>query len=602
MTAAGAGAGINGVPAGAVRVVGFGSERRRAQLVFTVANLDTGAVASTSLVPGSFTPLPTPGGTWWLPYAPIVTNLATRAGVAAATLRDPDFPDEPGRLPSSGLMLPAQWQPGIPERDRRRWEAAALADRRTTPWLVLIGRSSEPPAPDHGRLLGRLCTLADQLHVDLVLEARPASTRGGLSWDIRFELAGGTVPDYPHRWAADLPAAIASISPERAASGLDVTNRDLPAHYLTEDALTPRPVTVGLAGHPGGHDLDHLERRMVADAEQHGGAQHSGTQHGGAQAIWRNRHWWHTSLRPVETAGRFVRGWEPPAPKYWGEPIPTQPCQRCADVVDPPYCTRCHGTRRVRRGAVVTVTDLRGRTVHRNWRPDDDGPNPPTVVHTDRQSGSSVWQLPEHYQIGALAAEFGVPPTDLTALDGEHVIDQHLRDGVSQVARGGGDPVATYLGAVAATHDSARVLVRATDWPGPTLDELARLVTGLGLALDVTVVDHRDSVGRPELTQGHSWSVRVADPAAPLAVGPLPTCAALPEAVALCYRYLPGALRATVPADPEQPMSVPHRPATAGPAPDTTSVITEVRRLAADRPGDPATVRLHPDGTHTTTA
>ncbi|WP_326550613.1 hypothetical protein [Micromonospora sp. NBC_01813] len=576
--------GVNGVPAGSVRVVGFGSERRRAQLVFTVANLDTGAVVSTSLVPGTFTPLPTPGGTWWLPYAPIVTDLAARAGVAAATLRDPDFPDEPGRQPSSGLMLPIQWQPGIPERDRHKWEAVALADRRSTPWLVLLGRATEPPAPDHPRLLGRLCALADQLHVDLVIEARPSSTKGGLSWDIRFELAGGKVPDYAHRWATDLPTALARISPQLAASGLAVADRDTPAHYLTDDALTPHPTPVGL----GGHDLDQLERRMLADAEQHGGA----------QAIWRNRHWWHNSLRPAETDGRFVRGGEPPAPKHWAEAIPTHPCTRCTQAVDPPYCLDCYGTRRVRRGAVVTVTDLRGRTVHRNWRPDD---ATPTLVHTDRQSGTSVWQLPEHYQIGAFAAEFGVPPIDLTDLDGEHVVDQHLRLGVSQLAPGGGDPVGAYLGEIAATHDGARILARTNDWPGPTLDEVARLVTGLGLALDITVVDHRDSIGRPELMQGHTWSVQVAEPASPPPVDPFPTCAALPEAVALCYRYLYGALRATIPTDPEQPMSVPQRPASAGPAPDTTSFITEVRRLAATHPGTPATIRIQTDDTHTTT-
>ncbi|MFY1634572.1 hypothetical protein ACN27F_15060 [Solwaraspora sp. WMMB335] len=589
--------GTNAVPPGSLHVVGVGADRRRAQRVFTVANLDTGAVASTSLVPGTFTPLPTPGGTWWLPYAPIVTDLAARAGVAEATLRDPDFPDEPGRLPSSGLTLPIQWQPGIPERDRLRWEAAALTNRQATPWLILIGRSVAPPPPgDPARLLGRLCALADQLHVDLVLEARPSSTKGGLSWDVRFELPGGTVPDYQHRWIADLPTALAAIPAERAVTGLTVANAQLPAHYLTEDALTACAVPVGLDGHPGGHDLDQLERRMVADAERHGGA----------QAIWRNRHWWHASLRPAETAGRFVRGWEPPAPKYWGERIPAHPCTRCADQADPPFCLDCYGTRRVRRGAVLTVTDLRGRTVHRNWRPggdptdDSTGPQPPTLALTDRPSGTTVWQLDEHYQIGSLAAQFGVEPTDLTDIDGEHVIDQHLRNGVSQVAHTGGDPLDAYLGEVGATHDGARVLVLATDWSGPTLDELAAVVRGLGLALDVTVIDHRNTVGRPELSQGHSWSVRVVDPAIPLAVDPVPTSAALPEAVALCYRYLHGALRATIPADPATPLPVPQQAATAGTVVDTAACVTEVRRLAATRPGEPATVRLCPDGTHTT--
>ncbi|MFV2019660.1 hypothetical protein [Micromonospora sp. LOL_023] len=580
--------GVDRVPAGSLYIAGVGSERRRAQLVFTVGNLDTGQVASISLVPGSFTPLPTPGGTWWLPYAPIVTDLATRAGVAPATLRDPDFPDEPGRQPSSGLMLPIQWQPGIPEAERRKWEAAALADRRATPWLVLLGRSTEPPPPgDPGRLLGRLCALADQLHVDLVLEVRPSSIGRGLSWDVRFEFAGGNVPDYQHRWIADLPTALATIPADRAVTGLTVANPGLPAHYLTEDALTPAAVPVGLDGHPGGHDLGQLERRMLSDAEQHGGA----------QAIWRNRHWWHASLRSAETAGKFVRGWEPPTPKYWGEPIPTHRCTRCADIEDPPYCLDCYGTRQVRRGAVLTVTDLRGRTVHRNWRPDDDAQ--PTLAHTDPLSRVSVWQLGEHYQVGPLAADFGVAPTDLTDIDGEHVIEQHLRLGVSQVADGGGDPVDAYLGEVAATNDGGRLLVRANHWPGPTLDELARLVRGFGLALDVTVTDHHRNIGQPELSQGNTWSVRVVDPATPLAVDPLPTSACLPEAVACCHRYLHGALRATIPANPEQPMPVPQQPATTGPDPDVAGLIAEVRRQAATHPGQPVTIRLHPDGTHT---
>ncbi|MFV2088306.1 hypothetical protein [Micromonospora sp. LOL_021] len=593
--------GVNKVPAGSPHIVGVGADRRRAQRVFTVANLDTGQVASTSLVPGSFTPLPTPGGTWWLPYAPIVADLAARAGVVEATLRDPDFPDEPGRLPSSGLTLPRQWQPTVPQRDRLRWEAVALTNRLVSPWLVLIGRSTEPPPPgDPARLLGRLCALADQLHVDLVLEVRPSSIGRGLSWDVRFEHAGGAVPDYQHRWIADLPTALATIPAERAVTGLTVANPQLPAHYLTDAALTGRVVPVGLDGHPGGHDLDQVERRMTADAEQHGGA----------QAIWRNRHWWHTSLRPADTAGTFVRGWEPPAPKHWGEPIPAHPCTRCADRPDPPYCLDCYGTRQVRRGAVLTVTDLRGRTVHRNWRPDSEptgdpeaavGPQPPTLVLTDRPSGTTVWQLDEHYQIGSLAAQFGVEPTDLTDIDGEHVIDQHLRNGVSQVPHTGGDPLDAYLGEVGATYDGARVMVLATGWPGPTLDELAALVRGLGLALDVTVIDHRNTTGRPELSQGHSWSVRVVDPATRLAVDPVPTSAALPEAVALCYRYLHGALRATIPTDPTTPIPVPQQPAAAGTLPDTTTCITQVRRHAATRPGEPVTVRLHPDGTHTRT-
>ncbi|MFV2110376.1 hypothetical protein, partial [Micromonospora sp. LOL_015] len=163
----------------------------------------------------------------------------------------------------------------------------------------------------------------------------------------------------------------------------------------------------------------------------------------------------------------------------------------------------------------------------------------------------------------------------------------------------GGDPLDAYLGEVGATYDGARIMVLATGWPGPTLDELAALTRGLGLALDITVIDHRNTIGRPELSQGHSWSVRVVDP--PLAVDPVATSAALPEAVALCHRYLHGALRAAIPTDQEKPIPVPQHAAAAGTLPDTTTHITQVRRHAATQPGQPVTVRLHPDGTHTLT-
>ncbi|MFV2083970.1 hypothetical protein [Micromonospora sp. LOL_021] len=64
------------------------------------------------------------------------------------------------------------------------------------------------------------------------------------------------------------------------------------------------------------------------------------------------------------------------------------------------------------------------------------------------------------------------------------------------------------------------------------------------------------------------WTSPSSDPATPLAVDPVPTSASLPEAVVLCYRYLHGALRATIP---------------------------------ADQLGQPAAARFHPDGAHATT-
>lgn len=594
--------------------------RRRAQLVYTVANLDTGQVASVNVVPGAVEPLPTPDGRWWLPIRPLVTDLAERAGIAAGTLHDPDSPDGGDPLTTAGIVLPQQWRPELPTERRHALEAAAIAAGSRTPWRVLLGRATAPEPPNHARILGRLCALADQLHVDLVVEARRSgapTTR--VNWDIRLELPGGGVPAIPCQHANDLLSAITASTPERAAAGLIEAGPDTPAHFLAADALSPhatdasrpRPA-VGIDGYPGAHDIDQLERRILADLE--------GTV--GAQAIWRNRHWWHATLQPGETtpgepaadnttgraARRFGdtlrRGWEPPVPWHRGDPIPTAACPRCPAGAghdgrdNRPYCPDCRGAGPIRRGAVLTVTDLRGRYVHRNWRPDDET-SPPVVVAHYGSSGSPVVQLPEHYRVGPLAANFAVRPADLTDVEGETVLDQPLRDGIIHVLAPAVDPVASYLAQATNGRPGARIIVRANGWNGPTLDDLARLVVGLGLGLEVTAVDHRLNVGRPHLLQGESWSVRVVDPDLPITPDPVPSSAGPGLAVANCLRYLAGALPAAVPADPEQPIRVPQQPVPGGQAPDAAGLTPRVRGLAAGYPGRLATVRLDPTGYRT---
>ena len=115
--------------------------------------------------------------------------------------------------------------------------------------------------------------------------------------------------------------------------GYELHGLDAPAHYLRAGAGPPdlpEPV-----------DLDQVERRMIRDCEGRPGA----------QAIWRNGRWWHTSLRPgrvVETLTEeptgqvsrrvttiLVRGWEPPAPDWVGEPIPYHDCPDCTIPATP---------------------------------------------------------------------------------------------------------------------------------------------------------------------------------------------------------------------------------------------------------------------------
>nr|MDT0663297.1 hypothetical protein [Micromonospora sp. DSM 115978] len=582
--------------------------RRRAQLVYTVANLDTGQVASVNVIPGAVEPAPTPDGRWWLPLGLTVTDLAERIGVAAGTLRAAGWPGDP--LATAGVVLPRDWRPDLPVERRHQLEAAAIAGASRPPWRVLLGHTSLPEPPDHARMLGRLCALADQLHLDVVVEARRSdATRTGLNWDVRFELAGGGVPANPSNWAALLDDALAAVTPEKAAAGLTRAAPDTPAYFLHTDAVTARPA-VGINGYLSAHDVDQLERRIIADAER-------GL---GAQAIWRNRHWWHLTLQPDEpvptavemptgqVAHRSVdtlrRGWEPPVPHHRGDPIPTAACPRCPGGAghdggdDRPYCPDCRGTGHIRRGAVLTITDLRGRCLHRNWRPDDETP-PGAVVASYGSTGSPVVQLPTHYRIGALAAGFDVRPTDLTDIDGERVLDQHLRDGIVHVLAPATDPLTSYLAKATNGRPGARVIVRANDWGGPSLDELARLVVGLGIGIEVTAVDHRLNVGKPHLLQGESWSVRIVDPDLPIEPDSVPTSPGPAAAVAACLRGLASALNAVTPTDPEQPIPVPQQPTTTGPAPDLTGLIPRTRTLAAHYPGRLATIRLDPTGHRT---
>ena len=174
--------------------------RLRAQLVLTMANLDTGAVASVNLVPGLVLPRAWPDGTgWYLPIAPLIRELA--AAVGAASWRDPRSPTS--STEGRDIFLPGQWQPDLPEPARRALETEAIALQSHSAWQVFIGRTAPDPPRDLDRELGRLCRLADLLCLDLVVEARrrPFGDERDreLEWDIRFEVPGAAVPVDTHR-------------------------------------------------------------------------------------------------------------------------------------------------------------------------------------------------------------------------------------------------------------------------------------------------------------------------------------------------------------------------------------------------------------------
>ncbi|MEN3608245.1 hypothetical protein AAH979_01730 [Plantactinospora sp. ZYX-F-223] len=590
--------------------------RRRAQLVLSVANVDTGAVASANVVPGVVEPVPWPGGGGWhLPLAPLVRELA--ATVGAGSWRDVRAPD--GTPDGPVVFLPRQWRPSLPEPTRRALEAEAIATQSGQPWHVLLGRTAAAPPRNLAADLGRWCRLADLLHLDLVVEARRRGHADDPAWSVRYEVPGGEVPAESRGWADDLPGAVAATTVADALYGLRERGRAAPAYYLTgRDRQPPEVPHV---------DLDQLERRIVADCTDLG----SGTPAAGAQAIWRDGRWWHTSLRIAGTVETFVerstgqiacrqavalrRGWQPPAPSWQGPPIGYAECRDCdphsrlracsctlaGRAADPDCracagsgrspspmpCRTCQGTRRIHHGVNVTVTDLDGRVVHLTWRP---GQPVPAPLVASQPGGRPVHQLPDAYRLGTWAGTFGVRPEDLTELDGAATLDQDLRDGVVTLPHVGADPLTCYLHRAGRGQPGARLLVGATRPEVPTLAELVRLVLGLGLAVTVTATDHSRNAGDPRLVQGDSWDVTVGLPGVPVDPAAPPTRNTPEAAIAFCLEYLELAVVRSVPDDPTEPIRVPQAP-----QPSTVDDPAPlVRRLARHHPGQP--VAVHYDG------
>ncbi|TNH25480.1 hypothetical protein FHG89_23035 [Micromonospora orduensis] len=293
--------------------------RRRAQLVVTVANLDTGAVASHQVVPGGLGPHRDPAGHWVVELASRVRELAATVG---AVLDEADMPS---------LWLDRQWRPDLPAAQRRELEAHAILRADHAPWRLVLGRSTAPATVDPAARLARLCALADLLLLDLVVEARRQGA--GFCWSIRYEVPGSPVPLGPPGWCRDLPEVLACTDVAKALSGLAERGLTAPARLLRPDS--PRPPAAPVV------DVDQLERRVLADCVD---AAH-GEELPGAQALWRDGRWWHTTLRAGEPAeilaeqptGQVVRrvrvpvtrGYEPPEASWLGELVDWRPCPDC---------------------------------------------------------------------------------------------------------------------------------------------------------------------------------------------------------------------------------------------------------------------------------
>ncbi|MGC4805266.1 hypothetical protein [Micromonospora sp. DT233] len=555
--------------------------RRRAQLVLTVANLDTGAVASHRVTPDTLDPRPDPAGGWVADLTDRVRELAAATGVAA--------PVEP-----LSVRLPPAWRPDLPAGERYELAARALAEAARPAWRVLVGRSSAPPPVDPAARLARLCGLADLLLLDLVVEAR---RHGGiLCWDVRYEVPGSPVPAGPPEPRADLSAALARTRVAEALAGLGDRGRDAPARLL-------RPTPPGPSAPPA-VDVEEIERRVRADCAGPAGAELPG-----AQAVWRDGRWWHTGLGPGEPVVTLVgqptgqvlrrvrvplrRLAEPVDPPWLGEPVPSRACPDCRpdDRLRPSVlaCGSCGGTGRRHRTALVTLTDLRHRVVHLTWPA---GAPEAAAPAGNAPGGRAVVRLPDRYRLAAWATVFGVRPEDLAEADGGHDLPPDARDGYVTLPWAGADPVGELVAAVGPALPAGRLLVTAVRPAAPSLAELLRLAHGLDLALVVSVLDLRAHPAGPLRAPGLLWAVDLRAPAAPVRPDDLPDRPSLAAAVAHCLEGLDAVLPETVPADPAAPIPVPSSARRELPG----DPVPELLRLAARHAGRALTARFTRSG------
>ncbi|WP_341719469.1 hypothetical protein QQG74_06935 [Micromonospora sp. FIMYZ51] len=580
--------------------------RRRAQLVLSVANLDSGAVASHNVVPGGLTPERTHSG-WVVDLGRTVRELAASVG---ATVTDE-------RLT---LLLPPQWRPDAPAVQRLELEAQVIAGFDNMPWRLFLGRSRQAPPVDPADRLARLCALADLLLLDLVIEVR----REGLGWDVRYEVPGSPVPMF-RTGRLDLPQALIGTDVTDALAGLAERGRGVAARLVQPaPQRLPAAPTAGLPAVPT-VDVDQLERRILADCVD----PVEGVELLGAQAIWRDGRWWHTSLRGGEPTEELVeqptgqvlrrvrvplrRGFTPPDPSWLGAEIGWRPCPDCvpgsrlrscdcrlggrtADAGCPDCrgaglrtsalaCFSCDDTHRRYQAVTITLTDLRHRVLHLTWHA---GTSEEVTLAATQPGGKPVVRLPDRYRLAAWAPILGVRPEDLAEADGGHEIDQDLCGGYVTLPWAGADPVAEQVRAAGRSQPAARLIVTAVRPDAPPLTELVRLGLGLDLALEVSLCDLRHNADDPLRLDGLRWSVDLRPRDAPVRPDEWPYRPTLETALAWCVECLPDTIAEVVPVDPAIPIPTPD----AAPNDLPADPVPVLLRLAARHAGQILTVRF----------
>ncbi|WP_335989904.1 hypothetical protein [Glycomyces sp. MUSA5-2] len=511
----------------------------RPQVVYTAVNLDTGAIASETLIPGALTPVPhetSPGRIqhWELPASAVVDRLVAAVG------GELDRRHATADLYRKNLPLPNTWAPEVPHARRLEFEAIALARAQTLTrhrhFFTTQAAASRTAAPDR---LSTLARVADLVHVDLRCCRFPASGATGQdrpAWTVVFAVPTDDLPfpDPGPVLHATLDAALTAADPvvllRRAFDEVD-PSRPAPAAFIDPAHLQPVPGDTR-------SDTEVIAAQLATLAGEDTGA----------LAIRRAGTWHYTRLDTADAVERFtetatgqirrtiVPTWTPadapPPPAWRGRPIPERVCLQCetgttwvpCECIDTltghadPLCDACGGTGsrpsatctmcgrtgRLRYGYTVTVTDLDSFARHWNFDFDTRNDHEPQLWSLDPELRR--YQLPESDRLTARLFDAGIDYADLRTLT-NLAPTPDLVDGGTLAPPGTPllDVVHQHTRERAAGHAGGRIVLVWQQPAAATVSQAVRLAWGLGFDLVIGAEDRNTPAAAGTAHSGMRW-------------------------------------------------------------------------------------------------
>lgn len=522
----------------------------RAQLVITVVNIDTGSIASETVLPGVITPealqdTTTSDKTWVLPLQPIIDRLAGQVGGSLLAT------DSAGVSLGKPVLVGKGWHADLPTRQRLALEAAAIARAQALTrhrHFFTTTAPSDDRTPDG--MLARLASIADRLHLDLCCYRHPTFSDEGdrlasSGWSVDFELPGndGPAPRSQRVSYPSLAEALVTTDPSamlrRCWLRKDLS-QIVPAHFIknTTEAAPRRDL---------GTTESFLSGRINTLSDDTAGA----------VAVRRDGSWHFARLEPGTSRDEYretstgqirrleIRTWSrqpsPPPPTWWGDPMPEQLCPQCetgetwlpCDCADTmsglpdATCSRCGGTGtrpgtsclwcgqigKIRYGYTVTVADIESDApaFHVNV---DLGANPhhqhapvpafTEMVHT---------QLPEAARLTSRLFDAGIDLADLRDVTGLAPSSFLLDGGV--VAPEGTpaiDLMHRHVTSASSGRPGGRVLLSWSPPTEATVAQVARLAWGLGYDLVLGAEDRNANQLAGTSLGGMRWGAALMRP------------------------------------------------------------------------------------------